>query len=54
MDIISLVFYAVVCGALSIFAPNLGSTFTRMGIGAVVGIAAAAILPMLKGAMGAY
>ncbi|PTX57637.1 hypothetical protein C8N43_2308 [Litoreibacter ponti] len=54
MDILSLVFYAIVCGLLSVFAPNFGSTATRMGIGAVVGIAAAALLPMIRGVFGGY
>ncbi len=54
MDIIALGFYAVVCGALSFFAPNLGTSFVRFGIGAVVGIIAATVLPILRGAFGAY
>lgn len=54
MEPISLVFYAVVCGLLSLFAPNLGGAMPRMALGAVVGIAAAAMLPFLKGMMGVY
>jgi hypothetical protein len=54
MEPISLVFYAVVCGLLSVFAPNLGGVAPRMAVGAVVGIAAAAALPFLRGMMGGY
>lgn len=54
MDVLSLVFYALICGLLAVFAPNLGSRAMRMGVGAVIGIAAAAILPVLRGAFGAY
>ncbi len=52
MDPIALAFYAVVCGVLSFFAPQLGAPFVRMGIGAAVGIAAAAALPLIKASMG--
>ena len=54
MDIIALGFYAVVCGALSFFAPQLGTSYIRFGIGAIVGIVAATVLPLLRGAFGAY
>ncbi len=52
MDPVSLVFYAAVCGLLSVFAPRLGSPATRLGVGAVVGLLAATILPALRGAFG--
>lgn len=54
MEPISLVFYAIVCGLLSAFAPNLGGMPVRLAVGAVVGIAAAAVLPVLRGMMGGY
>ena len=54
MDMISLGFYAVICGLLSFLAPNLGPPFLRLGIGAAVGIVAAILLPFLKGAIGTY
>ena len=54
MEPISLVFYAVICGLLSVFAPNLGGALPRMAVGAVVGIAAAATLPILRGMMVGY
>ena len=52
MDYISLGFYAAVCGVLSLVAPGLGSMLVRLGIGAMVGIAAAALLPAFKGMTG--
>ena len=52
MDPISISFYAVICGLLSMLAPNLGGTLPRLGIGAAVGILAAILLPIIKGSMG--
>ena len=52
MDPISLAFYAVVCGLLSLFAPSLGGRMPRLAIGAVVGVVAATVLPILNGMMG--
>ncbi|MEM7720696.1 MAG: hypothetical protein AAF222_15985 [Pseudomonadota bacterium] len=52
MDPIALTFYAVVCGLLSLFAPKLGGRVPRLAVGAVVGVLAAAILPVLHGMMG--
>lgn len=46
LDIIALAFYASICGLLSAFAPNFGGFSRRIAIGAVVGIIAAAILPV--------
>lgn len=54
MDPISLGFYAIICGCLSSFAPDTLGKLPRFGIGAVVGIGAAALLPMLRGMMGGY
>lgn len=52
MEPISLLFYAVVCGLLSVFAPSLGGMVPRLAVGAVVGVIAAIVLPVLRGAMG--
>lgn len=52
MEPVSIIFYAVICGLLSVFAPNLGGALPRMTIGAVVGIAAALALPYVRGAIG--
>ena len=52
MDPISLTFYAAVCGLLSLFAPSLGGRIPRLAIGAVVGVIAATVLPLLRAALG--
>ncbi len=52
MDPISLAFYAIVCGLLSLFAPNLGGAMPRLALGAGVGVVAATVLPILKAMMG--
>ena len=52
MDPFALAFYAIVCGLLSFLAPNLGSAGIRLAVGAVVGILAAALLPIVRGAIG--
>lgn len=54
MDIIALGFYAVVCGCLSIFAPQLGTLYVRLGVGAAVGAISAIVLPLIRGAFGGY
>lgn len=53
MDYVALAFYACVCAILSVFAPRLGTVFVRFAVGAGVGIVAAAILPSLRGVLGA-
>jgi hypothetical protein len=52
MDPINLGFYAVICGTLNVAGPFMGGIVSRFGIGAVVGLAAAWALPMLRGAVG--
>lgn len=52
MDVTTLSFYAIVCGLLSLASPSLGTPFLRIMIGAGVGIAAAALLPSIKTALG--
>ncbi|SLN43727.1 hypothetical protein [Roseisalinus antarcticus] len=53
MDPISLTFYAVVCACLSWAAPVLGGILPRLAIGAVVGMVAATLLPILRGLLSA-
>ncbi|MEL6168858.1 MAG: hypothetical protein AAFR35_09200 [Pseudomonadota bacterium] len=48
MDPFALVFYAVICGCLSAFAPPRLARYIRFGIGAAVGIAAASVLPLVQ------
>jgi hypothetical protein len=52
MDPVTLAFYAVVCGLLGLVGPSLGRPGLRLGIGALVGLAAAGALPVLRGALG--
>jgi len=48
MDMTALAFYACVCAALSLASPRLGTPLRRIVVGALVGIAAAALLPILR------
>ena len=52
MEPISLAFYAAVCGILSVVAPNLGGVVPRLAVGAIVGVVAATVLPLLRGMLG--
>ena len=52
MDTTALAFYAAICGLLSMAAPALGPPGLRLAVGALVGIVAAAILPVLRQALG--
>lgn len=53
MDLTALVFYAVVCGLLSLLSPAIsGGRLVRVAIGAGVGIVAAVLLPALRGLVG--
>ena len=51
MDVTALAFYACICGLLSFASPAFGTPLRRLAIGAVVGIAAAALLPILRAAL---
>ncbi|QXT40208.1 hypothetical protein [Gymnodinialimonas ceratoperidinii] len=52
MDILALTFYASVCGVLSLASPALGTALLRLAAGAVVGIAAASALPLIRSTIG--
>ena len=52
MDLISLGFYAAICGVLSAVGPAFGGFIMRFGIGIAVGAGAAWLLPVLKVALG--
>lgn len=52
MDPVSLGFYAIVCGLLGAVAPSFPRLPVRLGIGALVGVTAASVLPWIKGMMG--
>jgi hypothetical protein len=51
MDITALAFYAIICALLSFASPALGTPLRRLLIGGLVGIAAAALLPILRAAL---
>jgi hypothetical protein len=51
MDPLSLGYYALVCGALSLAAPRWPTPGVRFLIGGAVGIVAAVLLPTLRGAL---
>ncbi len=51
MDPISISFYALICGCLSVAAPRLGGMIPRLAVGAGIGIVAAIALPLLRGMM---
>lgn len=48
MDIITVSYYAIVCGVLGMAGPKLGGTVVRLIIGAVVGVIAATLLPAVR------
>ena len=52
MDTTTLAFYAIICALLSLASPRLGRPLVRLGIGALVGIAAAALLPWVRATFG--
>ena len=52
MDPVTLVYYGAICGCLSLVSPRLSPWFVRAVAGVVVGLAAAAALPALRGALG--
>jgi hypothetical protein len=50
-DPLSLGYYALVCGALSLAAPRWPTPGVRFLVGVAVGIVAAVLLPTLRGAL---
>lgn len=51
-DATAIVWYAAVCGALSALAPGFGGRIARLAIGAIVGVIAASVLPLIRSMMG--
>ncbi|MBY6049812.1 hypothetical protein KUV47_20100 [Vannielia litorea] len=49
MDVVSLTYYAIVCGLLAGFVPATWRMPLRFGLGVFIGIVAAGVLPMLRG-----
>lgn len=52
MDVTAMAFYALVCGGLGAVSPRFPSLWHRVTVAALVGIVAAALLPLLRGALG--
>ncbi|MFV2002076.1 MAG: hypothetical protein ACC619_03770 [Paracoccaceae bacterium] len=52
MGPVILTFYAIICAALGWAAPNIGGPLKRLGVGAAVGVVAAAIFPTLRATLG--
>jgi hypothetical protein len=52
MDPVSLGYYAAICAALGVAAPWMGALPVRLIVGALVGVAAAALLPQVQGLLG--
>lgn len=52
MDPITVTYYALVCAGLSLGAGRIRATVTRVAVGVLVGIAAAAALPTVRAALG--
>lgn len=52
MDPVTATYYAAICAALSAGAPRVPTLPVRLVLGALVGLGAAALLPILRGALG--
>jgi hypothetical protein len=52
MDPVTLVFYAIICGALALFSPAFPTAIYRLLAGAVVGLGAASLLPFIRASFG--
>jgi len=54
MDVTVAGFYGVICAVLAALAPVFGKFWVRVVIGTVVGVAAAAFLPMVRDVIAGY
>jgi len=52
MDLITMLYYATVCALLSVGTGRTRRWTVRLGVGAAVGIVAAAALPTVRAAIG--
>ena len=48
MDAIGLIYYAVVCGGVALFSPNVSNRLARLAIGLIAGAVSAFILPNMR------
>ena len=52
MDLVALAYYALICAALAGVVATAGQRRRNIAVGAAVGLVAAAVLPVLRGAIG--
>lgn len=52
MDPVNLIYYALLCAGLGLLAPRVKRPLRRLGVSALVGLVAAAALPLLRGVFG--
>ena len=52
MDPVNLAYYTLVCATLGLLAPRMRRPLRRLGVSALVGLGAAAVLPLLRGVFG--
>ncbi len=48
MDMLALMFYGTICGALSMVSPQFTNPLVRISVGVVVGFIAASFLPIVR------
>ena len=52
MDPVTMTFYGAICGLLAALSPSAASRWTRFGLGIVVGLVAAGVLPFIRRSFG--
>ena len=52
MDFVTVIYYGLVCGVLSLASPKIGQAPVRFGLGLAVGFAASGMLPTLRMSLG--
>ncbi len=48
MDVLGLIYYAVVCGGLALVLERIPGRLTRLVVGLATGLVAASVLPIIK------
>jgi hypothetical protein len=52
VDPVTLAYYAMICGCLALASPRWTKMRMRLMVGVIVGVVAALLLPVLRGAIG--
>lgn len=52
MDVVTIAYYATVCGVLSLAGPRMSRAPVRFAVGIGIGVAAALLLPVIRSALG--